>query len=190
MPKRLARPTLRVKLQRNIGLQSYALLFCTTHRLDMLRINKEIQLNIIALTELTHLFLAPMLAKNAGVILNVASMTAFQPAPFMSVYGATKAYVLSFTEALAAEYNETKVQIITLCPGGTQSAFYQRSGADHLKGKLMEPIDVVHHAFKAIEEKRHFKVVGFSNALAAKLVPILPRNLVLNTVKRIMRPTK
>lgn len=80
-------------------------------------------LNVLAVVDLTHLFLPEMLNRKSGVILNVASTAAFQPLPNMAVYGATKAFVLSFTQALWEENRKRGVQFLALCPGATETEF-------------------------------------------------------------------
>src|SRR5271155_3442423 len=90
----------------------------------------QIQLNLTALTHLTKLFLGPMIERHSGKILNVASTAGFQPGPLMSVYYATKAYVVSFSEALANELAGTGVAITCVCPGVTQTEFDKRAGVD------------------------------------------------------------
>lgn len=147
------------------------------------RILNEIQLNITSMTALTHLILKEMVKKNSGTIINVASLTAFQPTPFMSVYGATKAYVLSFTEALSAEYSDKGIQFLALCPGETDSSFHKRSGANELDSKRMMPIDVVNAAFKALEKEKHYKIVGRLNYIMGQLPRFFTRKVVLNIAK-------
>ena len=90
---------------------------------DRIDYAKMIQLNITSLMDLCHLFIADMVRKGSGGIINVGSMASFGPVPFANVYSSTKAYVLNFTEALRYEYQEKGIQIMTLCPGGTQSNF-------------------------------------------------------------------
>jgi uncharacterized protein len=90
----------------------------------------QIQLNIAALTHLTRLFLPPMLARRSGKIINVASTAAFQPGPLMAVYYATKAYVLSFSEALANEVAGSGVVVSCFCPGATDTGFAKRAGTE------------------------------------------------------------
>jgi len=92
-------------------------------QLDML------QVNVVALTELTRLLLPPMVARRSGRILNVASTAAFAPGPLAAVYGATKAYVLSFSEAIGEELRHSGVTVTALCPGPTQSGFSAAAGA-------------------------------------------------------------
>ncbi|GAA0359642.1 SDR family NAD(P)-dependent oxidoreductase [Bacillus horti] len=152
------------------------------------RLIQEIQLNIGSLTELTHLFIGGMCERKDGVIVSVASMTAFQPTPFMAVYGATKAYILSFTEALWAEYRESGVRIVALCPGETKSSFHAVSGTECLNSKRMEPIEVVNAAFDAVEKDRSSRIVGINNNVMALLSRFLPRRVIINVTKNIFQP--
>ncbi|WP_068783559.1 SDR family NAD(P)-dependent oxidoreductase [Paenibacillus phocaensis] len=151
------------------------------------RLNQEIQLNITSLTELTHKFIGSMIKRNEGVIINVSSMTAFQPAPYMAAYGATKAYVLSFTEALWAEYRDSGLRIVALCPGETKSSFHAVSGSTNLKSKRMEPIDVVNAAFRAVEKDRGYIIAGKNNYLMAQLPRFLPRSVVVKFARRLFQ---
>src|SRR5690242_7779157 len=102
----------------------------------------QIDLNITALTHLTRLFLAPMLERKSGRILNVASTAGFQPGPLMAVYYATKAYVISFSEALANELQGTGVTATCLCPGATDTEFQTRAGTEQTTlFRRMRPMD-------------------------------------------------
>lgn len=92
----------------------------------------QIQLNCVTLTELTGLYLRAMTAAGRGLVINVASTAAFQPTPGMAVYGATKAFVLSFTEALWQETKSTGVRVFALCPGATETEFFARTGEEFL----------------------------------------------------------
>ncbi|WP_128659016.1 SDR family NAD(P)-dependent oxidoreductase [Paenibacillus sp. 598K] len=159
------------------------------HQLPLDRLIQEIQLNTATLTELTHRCLGPMTASGNGVVINVASLTAFQPTPYMAVYGATKAYVLSFTEALWAEYRSQGVRIVALCPGETSSSFHQVSGTDDLKGKRMEPEEVVQAALRAVDQDRSSTIAGRKNFILAQLPRFLPRRTVLNVVRGMFEQT-
>ncbi len=97
---------------------------------DLQKVLALLQVNIMALTHLTRLFLKPMLKRSRGKILNVASTAAFQPGPLMAVYYASKAYVLHFSEALEKELSNTTVRISAVCPGPTESEFQQRAGME------------------------------------------------------------
>ena len=102
----------------------------------------QIQLNITALTALTKLFLGPMLERRSGRIMNVASTAGFQPGPLMAVYYATKAYVISFSEALANELADKGVTVTCLCPGATETGFAGRAGNDATRlFKNLRPMD-------------------------------------------------
>ncbi|MFM6407432.1 MAG: SDR family NAD(P)-dependent oxidoreductase, partial [Microcystis sp.] len=92
---------------------------------DLARQLEMIQLNNLVLVELSHYFLRPMLAGAGGAIINVASIAGFQPLPYLSVYAATKAFVLSFSESLWAENKDKGVKILALCPGPTESNFFE-----------------------------------------------------------------
>src|SRR6516164_5578292 len=98
----------------------------------------QIQLNIIALTELTRLFLPAMIARRSGRIMNVASTAGFQPGPLMAVYYATKAYVISFSEAVANEVRDSGVTVTCFCPGPTHTGFAKRAGND--KSRLFKQL--------------------------------------------------
>src|SRR5262249_29594628 len=101
-----------------------------------------IEVNIASLTRLTKLYLPTMTERGRGRIMNVASMAAFSPGPFMAVYYATKAYVLSFTQALAAEVKGTGVTVTAFCPGSTQTRFEATAGAEVsglYRGRVMDP---------------------------------------------------
>src|SRR5579864_7579850 len=100
----------------------------------------QIQLNITALTHLTKLFLQPMIERRSGRILNVASTAGFQPGPLMAVYYATKAYVISFSEALANELQSSGVSVTCLCPGPTDTEFQGRAGTEDSLLKRMRPM--------------------------------------------------
>jgi uncharacterized protein len=137
-----------------------------------------IQLNVNALTELSHLFLPEMLNKNNGRILNVASIAAFQPGPWMGVYYATKAYVLSFSEALAEEIRGTGVSVTTLCPGPTKTEFFVRARMANTRMKQMLFADSMSCAQTGIDgmlQRRAVVVDGFMNWIFTLSPRLLPR---------------
>ena len=142
--------------------------------------NKEcdlLQVNIVALTHLTKLFLPAMLSQRDGKILNVASTAAFQPGPLMAVYYASKAYVLSFSQALSNECAGTGVTVTALCPGPTQSDFQERAEMTQSKivqGVLMTSAEVAAQGYKAMQNGKRRVITGFNNrvwTLAAKFLP-------------------
>ncbi|MGD1804059.1 SDR family NAD(P)-dependent oxidoreductase [Dapis sp. BLCC M126] len=149
-----------------------------------------IQLNITALVELTHLFLPGMQQRQSGGIINVASIGGFQPLPYMSVYGATKAFVLSFSEALWAENQDSGVNILALCPGPTESDFFQRaefpySGGEGSKQKLTSAKEVVQDALQALEKNQSNIVTGgLLNQVIVNSPRFLPRETLASAVEK------
>ncbi|RCJ14502.1 short-chain dehydrogenase [Nostoc sp. ATCC 43529] len=170
-------------LVNNAGFGTYGLFHETslTAELEML------QVNLVCLTHLTKLFLKDMVKQGEGKILNVASAAAFQPGPLMAVYFATKAYILSFSEAIANELEGTGVTVTVLCPGSTESAFHQRTGmADSkmLKGKrMMDAQTVAEIGYRALMKGKTIVIPGFINKLLAKSVRFVPRKLVTKIVR-------
>jgi short-subunit dehydrogenase len=142
----------------------------------------QIQLNITALSHLTRLFLPGMLARRRGKIMNVASTAAFQPGPLMAVYYATKAYVLSFSEALANEVAGTGVVVSCLCPGPTDTGFQKRAGTDQsrLSRKLraMTAETVARDGYAGLMAGKTVVISGTQNWLLAQSVRFAPRKLV------------
>jgi short-subunit dehydrogenase len=126
-----------------------------------------IRLNVEALTILTKLFLKDMLARNSGRILNVGSVAGFQPGPLLAVYHATKAYVNSFSEALAEELKDTRVTVTLLCPGPTDTDFFRRADLEDSRvyesGMLMEPEKVAEVAYDALMSGERVVIPGLSN---------------------------
>jgi short-subunit dehydrogenase len=163
-------------------------LFAPLHEADPARIAQEVQLNVGALTELTCAVLPQMRARDRGAIVNLASTAAFQPVPYMSVYGATKAYVLSFTEALWAETRGSGVRVTALCPGATDTAFFDNASDNASIGRRMAPEQVVAAAFTALERRRCSVTPGLRNRLLAGSPRLLPRQTVARVSERTMRP--
>jgi uncharacterized protein len=170
-------------LVNNAGYASYGP-FAETEAEVQLRM---IQLNVTALTALTRALLPGMLARRRGRVLNVASTAAFQPAPLMAVYYATKAYVLSFSEALADETRGTGVSITCLCPGPTQTGFQARAqmGESKLvKGKrIMDSRSVARAGYQGLLAGRPLVIPGLKNKVLAQSVRLLPRRTVTTLVR-------
>ena len=142
-----------------------------------------IDLNIRGLTNLTGLFLPQMLERKSGKILNVSSTAAFQPGPLMACYYASKAYVLSFSEALHNELAGSGVSVTALCPGATTTNFQkinQEFGQTRLikSGRLMTADKVAHIGFDALMKNKSFVIPGLTNKLMAFSTRFGPRNLV------------
>jgi short-subunit dehydrogenase len=142
----------------------------------------QIQLNITALTTLTRLFLGPMLERRSGRIMNVASTAGFQPGPLMAVYYATKAYVISFSEALANELADKHITVTCLCPGATETGFAGRAGNDKSRlFKTLRPMDaktVARSGYRGLLKGKTLVIPGFRNWLVAESIRISPRKMV------------
>ncbi len=143
-----------------------------------------IQLNNSAMVALTHCFLPEMQKNKNGTIVNVASMAAFMPVPYMTVYAATKAFVRSFTQAITEECKPFNVHVMLLCPGLTKTNFNNAAGIDNEKGKaltegasLQTPEQVADEALKALDKRKHFIVSGAKNRLAANLLAFIPNSM-------------
>ncbi|MED4462535.1 SDR family NAD(P)-dependent oxidoreductase [Metabacillus fastidiosus] len=152
------------------------------------RQHEEIMLNVLAVVDLTHLFLPQMLKRKSGVIINVASTAGFQPLPNMAVYGATKAFVLSFTQALWEENRKRGVQFLTLCPGSTETEFFNVVGADEASvGKRDTPENVVQVALRSLQAKKIYTIPGFRNYISAQMSRFITRKQMLFIVGRMLR---
>ena len=142
----------------------------------------QIQLNLTALTDLTKLFLGPMLERRSGKIMNVASTAGFQPGPLMAVYYATKAYVISFSEALANELAHKGITVTCLCPGATETGFAGRAGNDQSRlFKKLRPMDaktVARAGYQGLLKGKTLVIPGFRNWLVVESVRVSPRKLV------------
>jgi len=154
----------------------------------------QIQLNITALTHLTRLFVGPMLERRAGKILNVASTAGFQPGPLMAVYYATKAYVISFSEALANELSGSGVTVTCLCPGPTDTAFQGRAGTEHTllfrKSRPMSAEVVARDGHRGLMAGKTLVISGFRNWLLAEATRFGPRKLVTAVSRKVMDQAK
>ena len=151
-----------------------------------------IDLNVRALVELTYLFWDRMLANKRGGVLNVASTAAFQPGPLMANYYASKAYVLSFSEALWEEARGTGVNVSCLCPGPTESKFRERAGTGKTRlarvSKVMSAASVARMGYDAWRRNQPVKVTGARNAFQAGMVKYIPRKTLLGMVRSIQSP--
>lgn len=147
-----------------------------------------INLNVTSLTHLTHLFLPHMIKRKYGKILNVASIAAFQPGPTMAVYFSTKAYVLSFSEAIAHEMKGTGVTVTALCPGATETGFKTAAALDNSSlfnsNGIAKSADVAEFGYRKMMSGKTVVVHGFVNRLMVKSVSFVPRNIV-TTITRI-----
>lgn len=149
---------------------------------ELARLERLLELNVLALTSLAHRFVVPMVERGHGRLLNVSSLGAFQPVPGLAVYAATKAYVLSFTEALSEELRGTGVTASALCPGVTDtdmvSGAKQQVKMDVPPGLAMTPEAVAQAGYRACMAGRVIQVPGVANELAANWARLQPRWLV------------
>jgi hypothetical protein len=170
-------------LVNNAGYACYGA-FAETDLADELNM---IQVNIVALTHLTKLVVRQMVARKAGRVLNVASTAAFQPGPLMAVYYATKAYVLSFSEALANELAGSGVTVTALCPGPTKTGFQARAQMEQSKlvrGKeIMTAETVARIGYAGLMKGKTVVIPGVSNKMMAQAVRFLPRKTVTKLVR-------
>jgi len=171
-------------LVNNAGFAQYGL-FAENDLEECLR---QIQLNVTFLTHLTRLYLPAMMERKSGGILNVASTAAFQPGPLMAVYYATKAYVLSLSEALANELGGTGVTVTCLCPGPTATEFHKRANATSmrlLKFGSMDARTVAEDGYRALIARKPLVISGFKNWLLAQSVRFSPRRVVTTIARKI-----
>jgi short-subunit dehydrogenase len=148
-----------------------------------------IQVNVTALTHLTKLFLPGMVERRRGRVLNVASTAAFQPGPLMAVYYATKAYVLSFSEAIAEEMTGTGVTVTALCPGPTATGFAEIADMTTSRlfqlAKPMNSMDVANIGYRAMQRGRRIVIPGLMNKTMAQSVRFSPRFMVTKIARRL-----
>jgi short-subunit dehydrogenase len=147
-----------------------------------------IDLNISALTHLTRLFLPAMKERGQGSILNVASVAGFVPGPYMAIYYATKAYVLSFSEALASELEGTKIVVSALCPGPTKTEFQKVAGIENTKlfdSTAMGAKEVAEFGYEKLINGTKIAIPGMRNKFLVGALPFSPRFLITKIVKRL-----
>jgi uncharacterized protein len=160
---------------------------------DLNRELEMIQLNIGALTHLTRLVLPGMLRKKKGRILNVASTAAFQPGPLMAVYYATKAYVLSFTDAISAELEKTGIVVSSLCPGPTKTDFQKTAGLNlgmnlFRAAGVMSSGAVAETGYRKFMQGKRVIIPGIPNKITPLGARFLPRNWVMRAVRFLQNP--
>lgn len=150
-----------------------------------------IQLNVTAVVELTKRFLPAMIARRAGRILNVASMAAFVPGPWMSVYFATKAFLLSFSQAIDYELKPNGISVTTLCPGPTESEFKVRAGSERSRlfdAFVMDAPRVARVGYDGMMKGKSVAIPGIRNKLIPVGVRVTPRRLIATLSHRAARP--
>ena len=169
----------------NAGFGDYGMFYETDWNKELQMIN----LNVSTLTQFTKLYLKDMVNRKSGKIMNLASTAAFQSGPGMAVYYATKAYVLSFTEAIGNEVSDKGVTVTALCPGMTRSGFQAAAGLEEsklVKGrKLPTSKEVAFYGFDAMMKGKAVAIHGFVNYLMANAVRFMPRALVVILTRKI-----
>jgi uncharacterized protein len=156
--------------------------------LDLERELNMIDLNIKSLLELTYRFLAPMRERRQGAIINVASTAGFQAVPFMATYAATKAFVLSFSEALWEENRPHGIKVMALCPGVTETNFFEAARGRKPPARISQsPEDVVETALRGIAHGKSHIISGWTNRAMVEAERLAPRSLVTRMAGRMMR---
>jgi short-subunit dehydrogenase len=160
-------------------------------KMDLSEALEMIQVNITSLTHLTRLFLPEMIRKNNGKILNVASTAAFQPGPYMATYYATKAYVLSLSQALNEELSGTNVKVTAFCPGPTPTNFGKRAGFanESIFGGILnlEAQQVAAKGYKGLMQGKTVVIPGKMNWIGTQLLRLLPRSLPGKLIKQVQK---
>jgi uncharacterized protein len=156
---------------------------------DAARIHEEVALNVAAVVDLTKAFYDELLRHGTGVLVNVASTAGFQPIPRMAVYGASKAFVLSFTEALWFEARQHGLKVVALCPGATETEFFDVAGPKARAGRVQSASTVVRTALRALDRRNPppSVVTGFTNVAATIAERAMPRRALINAVGRVTR---
>ena len=145
-----------------------------------------LQVNVTSLIHLTKLFLPAMIERGSGRILNVASTAAFVPGPFMAMYYASKAFVLSFSESIANEVKGTGVSVTALCPGPTRTEFFERAGlagSKLLKGPTMSAEAAAREGYKAMMAGKSSVIAGARNRWMMRGASLLPRTWLAATTR-------
>lgn len=157
-------------------------------KLDLDRELNMIDLNIRSLVELTHRFIQPMRERKGGAIMNVASTAGFQAVPFMATYAATKAFVLSFSEALWEENRTYGIKVMALCPGVTETNFFEASSMQRPPTRTSQtPEQVVDVGLRALARGKSSVISGWTNRLLVETERVVSRKFVLRAAGAVMR---
>jgi short-subunit dehydrogenase len=171
-------------LVNNAGFPVYGLFVETDLTIEL----QMLQVNVVALTALTKLFLKSMVERRYGRILNLASTAAFEPGPLMAVYYASKAYVLSFSEALSNELQGSGVTVTALAPGPTRTGFQKRGHLEDsrlVQGEIADAASVARAGYRGLMAGKTLVIPGFSNKLIPWIVRVSPRRVVTRVVRRM-----
>ncbi len=161
--------------------------------LDPQREQQELLLNAGAVVDLSRAYLPDMLAAGRGAIVNLASMAAFQPLPYMAVYGASKVFVWSFTDALWAETRGRGVHVMAVCPGPVETPFFEATGVEGLRdtvpnASVVSPQLVVNEALKGLLGRKRLVVPGNLSYASSVFTRLAPRPLLARAVEKFMKP--
>jgi uncharacterized protein len=171
-------------LVNNAGFATYG----NFESIKLQRDRDQVLLNIATLVDLTHIFIPQMLERKSGSIINIASVVSFQPVPYMTVYAASKAFVLSFSEGLWAEYSDRGIRVLALCPGATATSFHEVAGQP-VPDRISTPEEVVKAGLKALERQQSYVIPGWMNFFLSGIVPrLLPRKMTALVAKGMMKP--
>jgi hypothetical protein len=162
------------------------------HTLDAERERQEVMLNAAAVVDMTRAFLPAMVERGNGGIVNVASMAAFQPMPYMSVYAATKAFVLSFSQGLRVEVRRKGVKVLCVCPGPVDTPFFEATGNDKLRATvpratMVTAESVVRESLRALRAGRSVVVPGVTAKLMAAGTRLMPRDMLAAMAAMVMK---
>ncbi|WP_169713734.1 SDR family NAD(P)-dependent oxidoreductase [Paludifilum halophilum] len=160
-------------------------LYGSSEQLDPAEEQRMIRVNISALVALTRAVLPGMIKRKTGGVIHIASTSSFLPTPYMAGYGATKAFVLHYSEALAAELKGTGVTVTAVCPGSTRSEFAERTGI--LQNRPMKAEEVARQGILAFEQQRPVVITGAGNWMMTSLPRFLPRTWIARLVARLFR---
>jgi uncharacterized protein len=157
--------------------------------LDLGRIRQMLDLNIVALVELSHVYMQPMMQRRHGGIINIASVAGFAPLPYSTVYAATKAFVRSFSDALFEEARQRGVHIMAVNPGTTETNFFRVAGESPLshRARMQTAAQVVRESLRAFEHRKSSVVTGVPNRFLTLILNGLPRRWITAIVGRAMR---
>ncbi len=155
-------------------------------------VQKLIDVNIAALTDLTYAVLPGMLERRHGAVINLSSVAAFQPVAYMAAYAASKAYVLHFSEAMWAEVRDRGVTVLGLCPGPTETEFFDSAGVPNWLSKRasLSPTKVVKTAIKALERRKQYVITGWKNYFWSIAVRLATRRTAVNEARKYFKPKK
>lgn len=173
-------------LVNNAGVQVYG----NFHEVNVDETLNMMYLNMFSLTKLTSLYVKGMVERGYGKILNLGSTGSFQPCPLNSVYCASKAFVLHFSEGIREELKRTGVTVTILCPGTTNTHFAKRANIEDIKlfrGKLLSASDVAEMGYKALMNNKSVVITGMNNKIISWIVKFIPRNVVTKLGMNMMK---